>query len=146
MTADDDNRATTRPDEGRRGRARSLWGDLSLRSKGLVVVGLPLLALIISALAFFASEREEGRAHSGVNRTLEVQAELQGVLTLVVDAETAVRGYVITRQDAFLEPFLAARDKLPAALTAWDRSCATSGPRLDDWVPCANRSTSDSQS
>jgi PAS domain S-box-containing protein len=117
VPADEHNQATAVPlNEAGRGRARSPWSDLPLRFKGLVVVGLPVLALVISSLAFFASEREDRRAQSAVNRTLEVQAELRAILTLVVDAETAVRGYVIARRDSFLEPYLAAREKLPAAL------------------------------
>jgi methyl-accepting chemotaxis protein len=89
---------------------------LPLGFKGLVVVGLPVLRLIIATLAFFASEREARRAQSSVDRTLEIEAELQAILGLVVDSETAVRGYVINQQDVFLEQHRAARDQLPAAL------------------------------
>lgn len=35
------------------------------------------------------------------------------MLTLLVNAETGTRGYLLTRRDAFLEPYLAARKELP---------------------------------
>ena len=43
-----------------------------------------------------------------VTRTLQVRGKLDETLQLLTDLETAPRGYVITGQEEFLEPYFAA--------------------------------------
>lgn len=82
--------------------------------------GLPLAALVFIAwtsMTLVSRELASARAaQAEVLRTAEVLAELQAVLTLLQDAETGERGYVITDQDRFLRPFQAAEKALPSHL------------------------------
>jgi CHASE3 domain sensor protein len=48
----------------------------------------------------------------------EVQASAGGALTLLVDAETGVRGYQATGEVSFLEPYDLAIAELPRSLSA----------------------------
>src|SRR5437899_1038098 len=97
-------------------RAASSWEQLGLRPKGLVVVGLPVAAVLVVAVAFVFVAYQGNQAQSAVSHTLMLQAELDRVVSLNVDTETAVRGYMITRQDSFLDPYWKSRSALPAEL------------------------------
>jgi PAS domain S-box-containing protein len=89
---------------------------LGLRSKGIAVLALPMLALVLAPAAFLYADRADQDAQAAVTRTLAIEADLRRVLGLVVDSETAARGYLITRQLAFLEPYNAAKENLPKEL------------------------------
>lgn len=82
--------------------------------------GLPLAALVLiawSSMALVSRELARARAaQAEVLRTGEVLAELQAVLSLLQDAETGERGYIITDQDRFLQPFEAAEQAMPTHL------------------------------
>src|SRR5262245_29722256 len=73
-----------------------------------------------------------------VTHTHQVLDHVASVLSLMKDAETGQRGFVITGDDAFLEPYNSAIAALPAtvkelrALTADNRSQQT---RLDETAP-----------
>ncbi|HVE45198.1 MAG TPA: ATP-binding protein [Acidimicrobiales bacterium] len=97
-------------------RPRRRWTDLSLRGKGLVVMALPLTALLLSSLSFWVTQQKNERASDSVAETLALKTQLQSVLSLVVDAQTGVRGWLITGQDRFLEPYLSARRELPKTM------------------------------
>ncbi|HET8629757.1 MAG TPA: CHASE3 domain-containing protein [Thermomicrobiales bacterium] len=97
-------------------RARLARADRSLRAKGLAVVALPLVALLVAALAYTLVRQQEDDAAAQVARTLEVRGQIQVVTTLLVDAETGVRGYLLTGQDGFLAPYRQAQAALPGSL------------------------------
>ena len=90
--------------------------DVSLTSKGLFVVAVPLLALLAVALVFRGLVDSQRRAQELVVQTLEVRRQIQLVLTLVVDAETGGRGYALSGRPEFLEPLDEARARLPIEL------------------------------
>jgi PAS domain S-box-containing protein len=96
------------------------WADLSLGRKGVVVIALPLVALVVSTLAFLWVEREEDRIRDEVDHTLEVRDEIQQTSQALTDAETGARGYLLTRDETFLEPYREALAQLPSALARLD--------------------------
>ncbi|RIH82447.1 ATP-binding protein [Calidithermus roseus] len=91
------------------------WLDWPLWLKGLVVVGLPVLALLFVLALSLWLRAQESRWEDRVEQTLLIQQDLRGLLGLLVDAETGLRGYALTRKLGFLEPYQQAREKLPAA-------------------------------
>jgi signal transduction histidine kinase/ActR/RegA family two-component response regulator len=104
----------------RRWSVKAWWADLPLRGKGVVVVALPVVALVAAPGAFLLADQAERRAESSVTRTLAVNTELARTLGLVVDAESGARGFLLTREDPFLEPYLGARRDLPGVLDRLD--------------------------
>jgi len=95
---------------------RRYLANLPLNVKGLVVVSIPLLALLGTTLAAFLAFRQNQVAEAAVRQTFEVSIRIQSVLTLLVDAETGVRGYVLTGTPSFLDPYHQALQRLPAAM------------------------------
>ena len=101
-----------------------------------LVVGGAIVAGIFLAQLWFSFDslrtirhdtREEQRASQSIVAATRIEK-------LVLDLETSTRGYVITRQESFLQPYLNARRELPvvvdAALQARQQHCDTRGVDL----------------
>jgi methyl-accepting chemotaxis protein len=79
----------------------------------LVAVG-GLAAYSIWELA--AAERYAVRTSNHVAHTHEVLAKIESVLTAMIDSETGQRGFLLTGEESYLQPYLDARDRLPRTL------------------------------
>ena len=83
---------------------------------GVSVVGFALASALLLGFAWFTLERVATlrEASSSVEHTLVVREEAEGTLSLLKDAETGQRGYVITGQAVYLEFFEPALSSLPS--------------------------------
>jgi PAS domain S-box-containing protein len=97
-------------------RLESAWADLGLAAKGLVVVAMPLAILLGGIGALHLSSRAEAEAEDAVRRTFAIQRDIHEVHALLAEAASGVRGYRLTGQRAFLEPYMRAEALLPATL------------------------------
>jgi PAS domain S-box-containing protein len=94
------------------------FSDLSLRQKGLVLVSVPVVTLLALLVNLITVERQARQADDWVRHTFEVRQNLQLDLTLLVDAETGTRGYLLTGRDNWLEPYRNAVIELPPSIDA----------------------------
>ena len=87
--------------------------------KRSIVFLIATLALLLSVIAanFFLTGREEAEQAS-VQRSLEIQLRLSQVLSLLQDAETGQRGYLLTHREAYLEPYNAALPAIDREISA----------------------------
>jgi signal transduction histidine kinase/ActR/RegA family two-component response regulator len=83
---------------------------LKKRSIISLVVVFCLLVAAMAALAFLFNR--QNRDAAAVHHTLTVQGQLTRVLSLLQDAETGQRGYLLTGNTAYLEPFTSATSEL----------------------------------
>lgn len=81
---------------------------LSTGQKVQVGFGLALILLIIVGAASYRSTAGLIQAAEREQHTQEVLGRLNGLLSTITDAETGERGYIITGQEGYLEPFHAA--------------------------------------
>jgi signal transduction histidine kinase len=79
-----------------------------------LVVTTALAALIVAA-AFWLGARNKSD-DEWVLHSLAVRSQITAVLTLVQRVETSQRGYLLTSRDAYLRPYDAAAEQLPATL------------------------------
>ncbi len=84
------------------------------RPLSLVVVGLLFVCLLLG-LSFVSLHRFEG-ARALADHTAQVRLELAHSLRLLADAETGQRGFLLTADPAYLEPYELAGRQLPGAL------------------------------
>ncbi|THD49310.1 MAG: response regulator [Bradyrhizobium sp.] len=82
----------------------------SLRSLAPLAVGFLLLLLAAGANALVSIERQQ--ADFWIRHTLEVTSRLDRIDLLATDAETGQRGYLLTGQFSYLEPYEAARAQI----------------------------------
>jgi PAS domain S-box-containing protein len=83
-----------------------------------VLIASVVLALVLGAVAaVFAYTHASGLAQSRflVGHTHEVIEEAQHLFSLIEDAETGERGYLLTHESAYLAPYESALNALPAA-------------------------------
>ncbi len=122
-------KASGRSHDDRTGRAVPVLPTATL-------LGLTAAVLAVGLIAFFTYRSLQSReeANTRVSHTLEVQRLLQGALSSVKDAETGQRGFLLTGEDRYLEPYTTAGSALPTELSSL-RSLTSDSPsqkqRLD---------------
>jgi signal transduction histidine kinase/AmiR/NasT family two-component response regulator len=88
--------------------------DRNLRRAAIVAtIGLPLLiaAIVLVLGVQWSQSRQIGES---VNATYETRLELQQVFSLLQDAETGQRGFMLTGEPSYLAPYEAATGQLQA--------------------------------
>lgn len=99
-----------------------LWADQPLAIKGLVVVALPLAILISALTLLFLASRAETVAEDDVRLAFAIQRDTHQVHALLAEAAGGVRGYLLTRQARFLDPYHKAEAELPNTLERLDQT------------------------
>jgi CHASE3 domain sensor protein len=93
------------------------WNRLPLNVQGTVITVVPFAAILLSTGFAFWGNRQRQAAEMDVTRKFEMVSDLNELLTLTVNAETGVRGFLLTRRSEFLQPYERARTLLPQQLT-----------------------------
>jgi methyl-accepting chemotaxis protein len=90
------------------------------------LIGFVLSAALFAGIGMFAVIRiiELGAANAAVEHTLMVRAEAEGLMSLMKDAETGQRGYIITGQQEYVEPYNTAVIELPKRIQSFRRFTA----------------------
>ena len=100
---------------------RRFLPSFSIRGKGAAVLAIPTLMTLFSLLGWTVSRQQEETAARWVTHTEEVLKNSNELLTLLVDAETGVRGYGLTRDEQFLAPYIRAQRDIPVPLGKLER-------------------------
>jgi len=77
----------------------------SLKSKALVVLSVPLLMLVTTTALTFRALQQSAETQERVGHAYYVKERISLVLDDLVDIETGVRGYLLTGQGRFLDPY-----------------------------------------
>jgi signal transduction histidine kinase len=97
------------------------WSAVSLRTKGLLVVALPVLPLAFFwGIVTIAILRQAPPANT-TERNLQVQADLARVFSALLDADAGARDHVLTDNAGALVRYRAALRRLPPTLADLDR-------------------------
>ena len=92
----------------------SALGLRLLANRGPVIaVALLVVALVADAVLSLHNIREVATSVQWVSHTNEVLSRLEAVLSTLKDAETGQRGYLLTGEPTYLEPYRDAVDRLP---------------------------------
>jgi len=92
------------------------------RWQRVAALAVPLLVSLASAVMVAREMDSRNRASSRVQGSMRLLAEVEFLRVRVVDAESSQRGYVITGDERFLEPFRGAEQdavRTVASLRAW---------------------------
>lgn len=94
----------------------SLFNDWTVAKKLLAGFGLAALTLmVIATVAYFNTGLLIANA-GWVAHTFEVHGKLNSLLSAVTDAETGVRGFVITGEESYLEPHKSASQSIKSTI------------------------------
>jgi signal transduction histidine kinase/ActR/RegA family two-component response regulator len=100
----------------RPGRIRQWWLDQPVRTKGMIAVAFPLIALVAVTVASLMLQYNERQERSVAMAASRLSTAAEQTLADVVNAETSIRGYAATGRAEFLAPYNLARKSLPADL------------------------------
>ncbi|TKC12524.1 response regulator [Pedobacter polaris] len=85
---------------------------LSLKSNLRLGLGLSLVILILSSLASYVSIRNLIKSSDLVEHSNTIINGLDNTISTLKDAETGQRGYLLTGNKVFLEPYIGAQEKV----------------------------------
>ncbi len=85
-------------------------------------LGWAVIFVIVTLMGLIAhlSGRRYLAAVQAVEHTLSVKSAISGTLSLLKDAETGQRGFILTGDEQFLEPYRDAREHIPPLLARLD--------------------------
>lgn len=107
------------------------WADRPLAIKGLVFIAIPLAILFGALASLYLSSTAEERAEADVRRAFAIQRDTYQVHALLSQAAAGVRGYALTGEERFLEPYAVAERELPPTMQRLDDSIEDPGVRRE---------------
>jgi signal transduction histidine kinase len=107
-----------------------MWVRLTIFQKGLLLVAVPATIQLALIWLVYRTQEHQVVAQHWSAHTKEVLGQAQRVLTLLVEEQTGVRGFLITNDPRFGEPFERASLELPAALEKLQSLVADNPPQL----------------
>jgi methyl-accepting chemotaxis protein len=87
-----------------------MFRSLTLVQQGWLVTSLTFAILIAIGVVSYSSTQQVFENKAALGRTHEKISELSAFLVVLDEAETGTRGFVITGQDEFLEPYRAGKE------------------------------------
>ena len=93
---------------------------------------LPVLVLAVTAAALYVQIMSANRTVELIQRSDQRISQATLAAKLVVDEETGLRGFEVTNDPRFLEPYLEAQDQLEAVFQSLDNTAGKPGP---DGIP-----------
>ena len=79
--------------------------NIGLRAKIMIGIGIPIVLMMFLGYIVISSLATLRETEKWVSHTQEVLDDVHQIVTLTVDMETGMRGYLLAGKDAFLEPY-----------------------------------------
>jgi PAS domain S-box-containing protein len=89
------------------------WRDLSLAERGAIAINIPLLCLALSFGTHLFVRQTTIQSEQKVEHIQAILQQSRSLMVDMLDAETGVRGYFISRQAEFLTPYAQGAARLP---------------------------------
>jgi methyl-accepting chemotaxis protein len=102
----------------------------TIRAKLILAVIVPLVVLVPVSAVTIAATNSSHQTSAAVNRSTDILQAGQRLLLAAVDSETGVRGFVITGDDRFLEPWNNGRASFDAETVTLRRDVAGNAAQL----------------
>lgn len=95
---------------------------LSVKNNLRIGLGLSLILLIISSSASFISIRNLIKSADLVAHSNAVIGDLDNIISTLKDAETGQRGYLLTGDEVFLQPYIGTKQKISKLYSSLDNN------------------------
>jgi signal transduction histidine kinase len=106
--------------------------SLGLGGVGIFLVTIPLVCLVIVLVAILDARAQEQKLQQNFSEAESRSKTSQLILRYTIDQETGVRGYLLTQESQFLDPYYYAKRDLPIALETLKRQSPGQETRLND--------------
>jgi PAS domain S-box-containing protein len=91
------------------------WSKLPARYRGTIIITIPVLCLLFTLGVWEWSRQTEKSIKQKVDLGRETIAQSNDLLIVMLNAETGVRGYSLSKNETFLEPYYRAQANLSIA-------------------------------
>lgn len=105
--------------------------NFSLAKRILMSLLFSVVFIIVAATLSYTNLNKMVQAQGWVSHTYEVIAEFNGLSSLMVDMETGQRGYLMSGDEKFLEPFTNARGKFVTELEALQKKVSDNAGQVE---------------
>ena len=93
-----------------------MFSTWTVAKKVYAVVAVGLFSLLLIGILSYANTRKLVQTAGWVTHTHQVLEANAQILSLLKDAETGQRGYLITGEQRYLEPYNRSRDSITATI------------------------------
>ena len=107
------------------------WFDLSLATKGMIVISIPLVCILCSVSALFIFQQQRANLNLWIARAFQAGARIQATITLLTDAESETRGFLLTGDAHYREAYQRAQSRLPGTFAGLRKALADSPSQLE---------------
>ena len=97
-------------------RAMNIWKNLPFRAQGGITVFIPIVAVLVSFCFAIYGNLSRSERQEDIQRKFQAVRQYGNLLTLMIDAETGERGYILTQRDEYLEPYRKAVEEIPKTI------------------------------
>jgi signal transduction histidine kinase len=97
-------------------RAPLPFSRLSVHRKVTLIFAFIVLPVVGMMMLYLNTLRQSLAVQEEVDRLLEIQVQTQSILSIVVDVQDGFRGFVLVRDEKFLEPFYTAEKAFDPAI------------------------------
>lgn len=111
-------------------RLLTCWSRISLSYRGAAIVTIPALCLLATLGTWLWSRGEALEIMTKIDRSQKQIANTQELLVVMLNAETGVRGYLVSGDPKFLEPNKISQKNLPIALSKLKQSIGNDPRKL----------------
>lgn len=95
-----------------------IWNRAPIRAQGGVIALIPTVAVLISFIFAIYGNSQRGRIQYDIERRFKIVRQYNDLLSLMINAETGERGFLLTKRDEFLAPYNEATADIPQKIEA----------------------------
>ncbi|MEM9925651.1 MAG: ATP-binding protein [Cyanobacteria bacterium P01_D01_bin.50] len=104
---------------------RKISYKLPVRYRGALIIAIPAACLLTSLIAWVWSREIVFQVNQQINKTRTIILNSNQVLKILLDAETGSRGYILSRNREFLQPYNQGVQELPKTLEKFQNNLLT---------------------
>ena len=93
-----------------------IWNHASIRAQGGILALIPIIAVIVSFIFAIYGNRNRASIEYDIQRKFKLVRQMNDLMSLMVDAETGERGFLLTKRAEYLEPYQKAVEQIPPAI------------------------------
>lgn len=93
-----------------------VWNRAPIRAQGGILALIPVFVVVISFIVAIYGNRTRVWIEYDIQRKFQMVRQYNDLLTLMVDAETGERGFLLTKRVEYLEPYQKAVEQIPPSI------------------------------
>jgi PAS domain S-box-containing protein len=86
-------------------KSNNLWSSLPVSYRGAIVIAIPAICLVATLGAWVWSLQARATINRQIDRQQRIVVQTNNLLVSLIDAETGVRGYNVSREERYLDPY-----------------------------------------